>query len=73
MEYVMKKRPFICMPKLGNIQMRVAYLRLYFLSNANLTCYSSASQWNCGSTKSPEAGSRGDPRIGWDVNMANSF
>jgi hypothetical protein len=62
MEYVMKKRRYIRTHKLGNIQMRVAHWMLYYLSDANLTCYSSAFQWNCGSSTSREVGShRGTP------------
>jgi hypothetical protein len=48
----MKKRPYICTAKLGNIQMLVAYLILYLLRDAILIFYLSASKWNCGIVRS---------------------
>jgi hypothetical protein len=62
MEYVMKKRQYICTAKPRNIQMCVEYWILFPLYNAMLIFYSSASKWNCGIVRSLwEVDSRADP------------
>jgi hypothetical protein len=76
MEYVMKKRPYICTAKLRNIQMIVAYWILYLLYYAVLIFYASASKWNCGIVPSLwEVGSRGGfpNRLGSDSTWRTAF
>jgi hypothetical protein len=67
MEYVIKKRPYICTAKLRNIQTFAEYWIRYTLYNAILTFYSCASN---GIVALYEVSGRltpGGPRIGWGL------